>query len=298
MSIEKIHRFAPLKQLNNPPLFEVRAAEMPKPCKINESEVSEHFQIYFVEGGKGTYHVDFKKIQVEYAGLFFLSPQQVFRVEAESISASYKICFDKEFYCVETHGKEIACNGLLFNNVHRSTMLALDRKQVALFKGILNDMIVDMDLPNQPAHQAMLETQLRLFLIYALRLADQKKALNETEEDMDESRLVADFIVLLEKYYAQEHRISAYAEMLHIAPKTLTKHLQVHGYTTPKQMLHDRIVLQAKRELRYSDKSIKEIGFDLGFDDPAYFSRFFAKQEGVSAKDYRAGKATASEKRN
>lgn len=288
LSTKQQYTFRPKRQLGLQSFFEVRTVEMDTHCVIHENEMSEHYKIFCVEEGSGVYQVDFKKIEIQDAGLFFLSPGQVLSVDMEKMKYAYQICFDKDFYCVETHGKEIACNGLLFNNVHRATMLALSKEELQTFKVIIQAMISELKAPSQAAHQAMLETQLRFFLIHALRIMEKRRP-NVEEEKIDAapSRLVADYIALVEKHFTKTHAISDYAEQLFVEAKSLAKHLQAHGYPTPKQVLYDRIMLQAKRDLRFSDKTVKEIAFDMGFEDPAYFSRLFSKQEGLSPNAYR-----------
>ena len=83
------------------------------------------------------------------------------------------------------------------------------------------------------------------------------------------------------------YSIADYAEKLFVSPKSLAKRLKAHHYGTPTEILRDRIILEAKRDLRYTQKSVKEIAFDLGFEDPAYFTRYFKKSEKMSPQGYR-----------
>ena len=99
--------------------------------------------------------------------------------------------------------------------------------------------------------------------------------------------LAQDFIALVEKHFRKEHSVTSYAEKLFIAPKSLTKRLHHLDYPSPSQIIKDRLVLEAKRQLKFSTKTIKEIAFELGFEDPAYFSRLFSKNAGTSPAHYR-----------
>nr|WP_262911752.1 helix-turn-helix transcriptional regulator [Joostella atrarenae] len=72
-----------------------------------------------------------------------------------------------------------------------------------------------------------------------------------------------------------------------ISPKSLTKHFQRLGFDTPSDIIKNRIILEAKRQLSYTNNSVKEIAFMLGFNDPAYFTRFFKKALTVSPLQYR-----------
>lgn len=287
MSIRSVQRytFEDSQQLTNPPHFEIAAINLETSCVANENEQSKYFKIYWIEEGMGEYQIDFKQFSIQNSGLFFLSPGQILTVNTEKVKSGYQISFDKDFYCVETHGKEIACNGVLFNNVHKATMIPLEKEDKPYFVDVLEKMISEIEHPG-PAHRALLETYLRMFLIGALRKWKTSHALPEVEED-DSSQLAGEFIALVEKQYANHHSVSDYASQLGVSPKSLTKRLHLHGYPTPTTIIRDRIVLQAKRALRFTEKTVKEIAFDLGFEDPAYFTRYFKKSEGISPLAYK-----------
>jgi AraC-like DNA-binding protein len=255
-------------------------------CVANENEVSQHYKIYWIEEGFGEYQIDFESFTVKKAGLFFLSPGQVFTVETEKVKSGYQISFDREFYCVETHGKEIACNGVLFNNVHRASVIQLDENDVPFFWQIIQNMINELEHPG-PAHREMLETYLRMLLIQALRKWDAD-LVEAPSQEADSNRLVGDFIALVDKHFRTIHSVAEYAEKLFVTPKSLSKRLKAANAKTPTEIIRDRITLQAKRDLRYTNKSVKEIAFELGFEDPAYFTRLFKKATGQSPQNYRA----------
>ncbi len=287
MSVRTIrqYQFEEEQKLNKPPHFEITAIDVDIYCVANENEQSEYFKIYWIEDGYGEYQIDFKSFVVEKAGLFFLSPGQVLTIETEKVKSGFQISFDKEFYCVETHGKEIACNGVLFNNVHRASMIPLAKEDNTYFIDILQKMVGEIESPG-PAHREMLETYLRMFLIGALRKWESLNIKPEVQED-ESNRLAADFVALVEKHFTKIHSVGAYAEKLGISPKSLAKRLNVLGHKKPTEIIKDRIILQAKRDLRFSNKSVKEIAFDLGFEDPAYFTRYFKKTVEDSPLGYR-----------
>jgi len=82
---------------------------------------------------------------------------------------------------------------------------------------------------------------------------------------------------LVEQNYKTLHAVTDYANRLGLSPKSLTKHFQKIGTTTPSDFIKNRITLEAKRQLIYTDDSVKQIAYDLGFNDSAYFTRFFKK---------------------
>ncbi|MEM9548059.1 MAG: helix-turn-helix domain-containing protein, partial [Bacteroidota bacterium] len=193
--------------------------------------------------------------------------------------------FDKEFYCVEAHGKEIACNGLIFNNVHRASGVSVEASEINTFRSLIESIISELKNPGN-AHRDMIETYLRMFLIHTLRLLDVQE-LKKGAESHQKNKLVQDFISAVDKNFRTKHSVSDYAAELFITPKSLAKKLKALGYPTSTEIIQERILLEAKRSLKFSQESIKEIAFDLGFDDPAYFSRLFSKKEGMTPLEYR-----------
>ena len=92
---------------------------------------------------------------------------------------------------------------------------------------------------------------------------------------------------MVEKNYRKFHQVSDYADLLGIASKTLTKKIKQYHHKTPSDVIKERLILEAKRDLYYTNKQVKEIAYDLGFEDPAYFNRFFKKEAGVAPNRFR-----------
>lgn len=95
------------------------------------------------------------------------------------------------------------------------------------------------------------------------------------------------FRQLLEKHFRKIHTVKEYAEMLHVSTRTLSHYVAQSAHLTPLQVINDRVVLEAKRQLQHSTLSIKEIGYQLGFEDPSYFVKFFKRMTGQMPKEFR-----------
>ncbi|MEZ4991205.1 MAG: AraC family transcriptional regulator [Saprospiraceae bacterium] len=283
-TLKKYRYLPPLDAVNNI-LFEVDTIQLETSCIANEDHRSENYQVFFLEEGEGRYQIDFHQFEIDGTGIFCLSPGQILTVESEAVKSGYRISFNREFYCVEVQGKVIGCNGILFNNTHRATFLQLEAGKTPVFHQLVENMIGELQHPGK-AHLEILETYLRMFFIEVLRLQDETPPILSGCCE-DNNRLAADFIALVDQHYRKIRTVSEYADMLHVAPKSLTKRLKEHGYKTPTEIIRDRIVLEAKRDLRYTQKSVKEIAFDLGFEDAAYFTRYFKKSEQESPLAYR-----------
>ena len=101
-------------------------------------------------------------------------------------------------------------------------------------------------------------------------------------------RYFEDFQELLEKNYLKHYSVNQYAEKLSLTTGRLNRMCQRYAGQNAMQIIHGRLISEAKRRLIYVDSSMNEIAYDLGFKDPAYFSRFFTKHCGEPPGKYRA----------
>jgi AraC-like DNA-binding protein len=104
----------------------------------------------------------------------------------------------------------------------------------------------------------------------------------------------------IEANFRTKHSASEYAELMNISPKALAKITKSHFNKTLTDLISERIIIEAKRELYLTNKAVKEIAYELGYDDEHYFSRFFKNNADVSPQMYRdtVGFAMAMEDMN
>ena len=264
-------------------IFSLQTVQFEKACIVNKPKQIDTYSIFWVKQGKGTYTIDFKNYSFEGNAILFLSPGQVFSVDSEKIKEAYQLSFIKDFYCIQTHDSDIACNGVLFNSIYDNPFIYPSEKESKKLDFIINLLIEEFELA-ETAQYDMLQSYLKQFIIQAVRL--KKETSNVIIEDV-ETKLFKDFSVLVEQNFKKLHSVTDYANRLGISPKSLTKHLHKLGSTTPSDFIKNRIITEAKRKLLYSNEAVKHIAFDLGFNDPAYFSRFFTKAVGISPLQFK-----------
>lgn len=262
--------------------FSLSVVDFEKACVVNQPEQIDSYNIFWIKEGKGTYHIDFKEYSFDGSVLFFLSPGQVFSVASEEIKEAYRLSFAKDFYCIQTHDKEVACNGVLFNNVYETPFVIPCESDRNKLDFILESLIEEFKNAGT-AQYDMLQTYLKQFIIFSVRVKKEGHVI----KDSIESKLFKDFSTLVEFNFTTLHSVTDYAERLGLSPKSLSKHFQKIGTQTPSDFIKERILLEAKRKLIYTDSSVKEIAFGLGFNDPAYFTRFFTKTIGKSPLNFK-----------
>ncbi|SFU76451.1 AraC-type DNA-binding protein [Pustulibacterium marinum] len=127
----------------------------------------------------------------------------------------------------------------------------------------------------------MIKALLKVFLLKLIQLKEE----HFTKQDINEKR-VYEFMLLLETNYMEERTADFYAGKLGLSAKRLNQILKEKLNKTAVQLIHDRVVLEAKRQIIHSENTIKEIAFNLGFKDRSYFSRFFKQHSGQTPQEF------------
>ena len=266
--------------------FKLCSVHFDEACTIKDQIQNDLFNIIWIKDGMSKYQIDFSIYDIDTECIFFLTPGQVFKVESEEIKIGYRLAFSQDFYCVETQSKETGCNGVLFNNIYEVPFINPNKSEKSELEAIILKMFDEFKNPGA-AHKEMLNTYLKLFLIVATRIKLRQQDMNQSEKDVPDPNLVYEFSQLVERNFRKYHSVSDYANLLNLSPKTLSKQLHRLKGKSPSVLIKDRLILEAKRDLNYSNLSVKEIAYQLGFDDPAYFTRFFKKSTNYSPNHYK-----------
>ncbi len=182
--------------------------------------------------------------------------------------------FNRAFYCIQDHDHEVSCNGIIFFGTQQTPVITLDEDEKRKFD-LLYEVFVDEFKTRDNIQGEMLRMLLKRLIIKTTRLA--KKQLIPEVLDDKQVDIIRKFNVLVDMHYREKRQVSDYAEMLFKSPKTITNLFAKYKQKSPLQMIHDRIVLEAKRLLMYTDKTAREIAFELGFEEVTSFHKLFKK---------------------
>lgn len=195
--------------------------------------------------------------------------------------------FNREFYCLNDHDNEVSCNGILFYGTQDIPIITIPKDQHTKFK-LLYKVFVDEFNTSDKIQGDMLQMLLKRLIIICTRLA--KEQLIVKKIDHSQIDIIRRFNFLVDIHFKTKRQVSDYAYLLNKSPKTLSNLFLIYNQKTPHQIIHERVALEAKRLLHFSEKNTKEIAFDLGFDEPANFSNFFKKIVGLSPTEFRANR--------
>ncbi|MES2416773.1 MAG: helix-turn-helix domain-containing protein [Bacteroidota bacterium] len=259
-------------------------------CIIEEIEASAFNRIgarplygVFLFEGTGQVNVDF--IDYAYFGtmVLFTTPWQSIRFHTSNNTRISALWFHADYYCIEFHKKEVACNGLLFNNIYAQPLIRLNETSAGEIQVLLDRLRQELEFKDTYS-QAVARTYLQLILALSSKA---KIASQQIVEEKAVYHPVLKFKELLEKHFIKERRPSFYAEQLGMSVNTFSKKCKLQFHKSPSMLIQERVILEAKKLIHLSLKSMKEIAAELHFDDEHYFSRYFKKHTGIAPTGFR-----------
>lgn len=200
--------------------------------------------------------------------------------------------YNRDFYCIVDHDSEVSCAGFLFFGSYGHLFIKLDKSNQKKLK-ILRSIFIEEFETDDSTKSEMLKMLLKRLIIIGTRLA-KDQYVKEQPVESDKFDIIRKYNLLVDRNFKTQHQVQFYANELNKSPKTLSNLFTRYHHKLPLQIIHDRLIDEAKRLFYYTDKSAKEIAYELGFDDAGHFSRFFKKITGQSISEYKKGQATLS----
>ncbi|BFP41367.1 helix-turn-helix domain-containing protein [Flavobacteriaceae bacterium GF1] len=199
--------------------------------------------------------------------------------------------FNREFYCIADHDSEVSCNGILFFGTQDLPIITLHKEHQKRFDLHYDIFVEEFSTPDK-IQGDMLQMLLKRLIIMSTRLAKEQLIVKELNNDQIE--VIRKFNFLVDIHYRTKRKVSDYADMLFKSPKTLSNLFSIYNQKSPQQIILDRLALEAKRLIHFTDKQNQEIAYELGFNDPAHFSKFFKKVTKMTPSEYRDGPLVSS----
>lgn len=272
MKLEKRH---PLQSLGVIPALRgdirVEKLEDRMTPKVPFPHKHDFFQIVFIVKGSGWHEVDFTRYKVAPHQVYTIKPGQVHGWELSKKTQGFIVEFTEDS----------------LQQSHWALSLRTLRQlpDCAILKKLSLDFLKQMEFEfrEKPLHFALaLQHFLNILLLFLIRETSQTKVLFDKNESLSDA-----FIELIEKNYRKEHGLAFYAAQLKSSAKNVSANTQKYLGKPAKEILQERILLEAQRLLVFSNLTAAEICYELGFEDPNYFSRFMKQSTGLTALEYR-----------
>ncbi len=245
---------------------------------------AEFYQIIWIQKGSPSHSVDFKSIRLTENSILFVPKDCIsFFDQANSYDGKI-ILFTDDFWGTEFKNVNFLQSSILYNSLHEISPIHTDNSSSELFD-IINGMQTEFNRVTDQAQPIILGNLLYNFLLLAERVK-RNQGFKELKPSADLDYLIL-FKDLLEKNFKVNKSVSKYASALTISKKRLNKATSSVLDKTPKQLIDERILLEAKRLLAHSNSTVKEISFMLGYDEPTNFFKYFRKHTNVTPSDFR-----------
>lgn len=242
------------------------------------------YHIVWFQKGQTSHLVDFNLIDVKPNSLLFLNKDVVHSFHRKGELAGVVILFTDDFFCQTEEDVKVLQNSILFNDLFTVSQIQIG-DEAKMFTDLLNLMNTELEKEKDIFQPVILKNLLYNFLL----LAERKR---RTQDFIEVKKSVElDFVMkfrdLLEQNYRSQKHVSEYAKQIFITEKRLNQATSKILGKTPKEIIDDRVLLEAKRLLAHTHESVKEIGYTLGFEEPTNFIKYFRKHNHLTPVEFR-----------
>ncbi|MGL5890570.1 MAG: helix-turn-helix domain-containing protein [Bacteroidia bacterium] len=242
-----------------------------------------YYEIFLFDDAEGTHMIDFEPYPITSGSLHFVSPGQVHLLNRTGMTKGKILLFSEEFFYCDSMNRDFLRDISFLDISSRERMLKLDDEFKAWVKGIF-EAIKNEYVLGDPNREGIIRSYINILLLKCKsKFPERVKPVRETGV-----HLVVQFRNLIDKHFQETHRVSDYADKLSVSANHLNDVVKKSTGRTAGDLIQERVMLEAKRLMLYSLASAKEIAYTLGFNDPAYFSRFFKQHTNHSPDEFRA----------
>lgn len=245
--------------------------------EVTHAHRDEGYTFHILEKGEVIIEIDFKTYHILAPAVVYLHPDKVHRMPAINNITVSSLSLKREN--LNTSYLE------LLEKVNPAPPILLNSEAYIVISNIFEHCLSFYKQKNNILYYPLLRDCCNTLIGYLLSYF-----LNVTESENNPSRfenVTKAFRRLLEERYVTMKRPGQYAALLNISTSYLNDCIKGSTGYSVSYLIQERIILEAKRLLHHTDKSVKEIAFELGYDDYPYFSRLFSKVSGFSALTFR-----------
>jgi AraC-like DNA-binding protein len=248
----------------------------------DKSHVLSYYDITLITEGSGFFYLDDFRFSLEPYKIFFSSPMQVRKWEFNKVPKGLVLIFEEEFLGTFFNDTEFVQRLSYFNTTSQEPVLLLDDSDAAYFETVLRNIEKEI-VAQEEKNNHILRAMLYQVLVWLHRLFLKSNFVSEPAP----GKYVFEFRKLVNQYFQNEHSVSFYADKLHVTAGHLNDVVKQHFGISAKELIQNRLFLEAKRLLLYSSLSVSEIARQLNFQDDSYFVRAFKNKTGCTPHSYK-----------
>jgi len=252
--------------------------------RIEKPHKHNFYAVFLFTKGTGIHEIDFHKYEVKPGSVFFLYPGQTHSWELSDDIDGYIFFHTEDFYEM-TYVNNSIKDFPFFESNYSDKCIYLSEDKCRLIEDLFKTLLMESAKEEWKKKQLILSYLTQIY-IYLNRFLETQSAVNFSDLRHYQS-VFSKFEKLVDEHFIKIKSATEYADLLNITQKHLNRIVKSITQKTTTEIITDRIVLEAKRQLLYTNKTLNEIAFDLGFTDYTYFSRLFKKKVTITASDFR-----------
>ncbi len=251
-----------------------------KPILERKMPLMQHgiFTLIWVIEGKGSHFIDSTEYPLQGGHVFLIAPGQDHQWQEDARFTGISCLFSQEVFDEFHHTQVIQMAGLFNKEADKKQLTVPENKEV-LLKQLAQILYSEA---HKDKHDLYIIHPVFMTFLYTLTSHENKKNI-QSEKSGQLNKLK----ILINEFYHKENSVQFYAQQLNISIKQLNTLVKEKQGKTVSNLIQERVLLEAKRNLILSHDSVKTIAYQLGFEDPSYFSRFFRRYTGNSPNQYR-----------
>jgi AraC family transcriptional activator of pobA len=242
----------------------------------------DYYELFFFTNGGGTHLIDFKEFNITPCSLHLVAPGQVHHLKRSNHSVGYALLFEESFLYNESVSTDFIS---LFSYMEIDAFRPVFEFSEQEFHDIMQ-LVLYIEKEYQVQHSfspQVIGKLLQVIILNCRRKTQENHGVHHTEMPV----LYSDFRKLLNQQYKTFKKVKDYADLLNTTERTLNEVSKKRSGKNASNLIFDRIVIEAKRLLANTQLSVKEICFELQYDDPAHFSKFFKSKSGYTPSAFR-----------
>lgn len=259
--------------------------ELPEQYMLSEIHNSNSFEIVVFKKGNGQVYINNRKIDIIDNSVLFISPFQLKEWKVDFSKLEFTaLVFQEEFLNDFFADKFFTYKLLYFYQYEHPIGLNLSQEKTQGLCNILQEIKTEIVSPSWDSVHIM-----RSLIYYLLQRLNRDYAIeNNLPFRVDTENYAYAFKKMLEQHIKEKQRVEDYSTLLGISRITLNNAVKKQFNQTAMQLLKNRLLTEIKNELLYSNKTISEIAFGMGYSEPNHLMRFFKKQTGLTTSEFQS----------
>ena len=242
-----------------------------------------HWSIFIFTKGTGKHTIDFSTLDTSPGSILFVLPGQLHALDGREGFLAHVILFTEEFFLLKDETKNLLMKLFNYMDSGEPPVLHLQSED----KEYIDHLIFLIQKENAAKSQSRDQILLDLLSVFVSKCMQIMEIPLLPMHSADALQYIQ-FRKEVERSYRTVHSVSEYAQRLSISQKAINDVTRQFAGMTALEFIHQRIFIEIKRLLKYSQKPIKQIAFDLSFSDTAHFTKFFKQKAGVTPLEFRS----------